>query len=364
MTAAARRSRRLAPRLLGALTVVLLTACGGASPPAAKSGDTEAPYATLVVALETVPVERSLDGRVEAVEQGTIAAQTAGQVTALGFDVNDSVAAGALLVRLRGTEQRAGLAQARASIVEAAARETEAQARYARVADMQARKVVPRAMLDEATANRDAAVARLAAARALESAAAEGVAYTEVRAPYAGIVTRRHVQVGESVAPGSPLLGLSSPGKLRVVVEVPQQWVAAVREGGKASIWIGERRLEAARLTLFPEASGASATVRARIDLPDGAAGAYPGMLVKVGMAVGTDQRLRVPVASVVARSEVTGVYVFDPRGEGRTSFRQLRLGHRADRHVEVLAGLAAGERIAADPLAALRHLGARVREE
>ena len=108
MTAAARRSRRLAPRLLGALTVVLLTACGGASPPAAKSGDTEAPYATLVVALETVPVERSLDGRVEAVEQGTIAAQTAGQVTALGFDVNDSVAAGALLVRLRGTEQRAG----------------------------------------------------------------------------------------------------------------------------------------------------------------------------------------------------------------------------------------------------------------
>ena len=59
-------------------------------------------------------MERRLDGRVEAVEQVTITAQTAGRVTQLPFDVNEPVAAGALLVRLRGTEQRAGLVQAQA----------------------------------------------------------------------------------------------------------------------------------------------------------------------------------------------------------------------------------------------------------
>ena len=75
---------------------------------------------------------------------------------------------------------------------------------------MYERKVVPKATLDEATANRDAAVARLSAARAALESAKEGVAYTEVRAPYAGVVTKRLVQVGETVSPGTPLMsGLS-----------------------------------------------------------------------------------------------------------------------------------------------------------
>jgi len=103
--------------------------------------------------------------------------------------------------------------------------------------------------------------------------------------------------------------------------------------------------------------------------LPPNAAGAYPGLYAKVGFA-GADGTpvdgiapglavgpISIPAAAVVERSEVTAVYVVAP--DGRLSLRQVRLGRRQRDTVEVLAGLVAGERIAADPLAAAERYAA-----
>jgi multidrug efflux pump subunit AcrA (membrane-fusion protein) len=62
-----------------------------------------------------------------------------------------------------------------------------------------------------------------------------------------------------------------------------------------------------------------------------------------------------VPERAIVQRSEVTAVYVVDK--DGRASLRQIRTGHRFDDRLEVLAGLTPGERIAVDPLAAMKQL-------
>jgi RND family efflux transporter MFP subunit len=336
-------------------TLLLAAACERAPPPARPPAGPP-PYDVLVMKSERMPLERRLDGTIEAVNQGTVSAQTAGRVVAIAFDVNDFVPAGAVILRLRATEQRAGLSQAQAALTEASARETEAQTRYGRVADMYARKVVPKAMLDEATANRDAAVARLQAARAALSSAREGLDYTEVRAPYAGIVTERHVEVGESVSPGSPLVSGLSLQYLRVGVDIPQRVVEQVRRIGKAAVYVDDRRVPATRLTIFPVATPQSNTFRARIDLPENAADLYPGMFVKVGFVVGESERLMLPATAVVQRSEVTAVYVYT--ADGRTALRQVRLGHRIDGRYEVAAGLMPGERVAVDPLAAMKHFG------
>jgi RND family efflux transporter MFP subunit len=320
---------------------------------AAPTPSRAATLATITLAPERVSLERQLDGVIEAVNQGTVAAQTAGRVETIYFDVNDFVPAGAVIVRLRATEQRAGLMQAEAALREAVSRDTEAQSRYRRIADMYERKVVAKAMLDEATTARDAAAARLAATRAALDAAHEGVSYTEVRAPYAGILTRRHVQVGETVAPGTALVSGLSLQYLRVVVDVPQSVVEAVRSIRKAAVYVGERRVEATRLTIFPEASTPSNTFRARLDLPANSTDLYPGMFVKVGFVTGEAQQLRVPVSALVERSEITGVYVVG--ADGRVVLRQVRVGRRVDGRVEVVAGLDAGERVALDPVAALK---------
>jgi RND family efflux transporter MFP subunit len=312
---------------------------------------TAAPLDSIVLEPELMPLERQLDGKIEAINQGTVAAQTSGRVVEVFYDVNDFVPAGAVIVRLRATEQRAGLLQAQAALRAAAARETEAKQRFDRVASMYDKKLVAKAALDEATASRDAAVADLAAARAALRSAEEGVAYTEIRAPYAGVVTRRHVEVGETVAPGTPLMSGLSLQYLRVTVDVPQSIVDQVRRLRKAAVYLDDRRIEATRLTIFPEAAGVSSTFRARLELPENATDLYPGMFVKVAFVIGETQRLMLPAQALVERGEITAVYVID--AEGHTSLRQIRLGRRFQDKVEVLAGLSRGEHIATDPLAA-----------
>jgi RND family efflux transporter MFP subunit len=335
----------------------LLAACGGDAPPAPAS--LPAPeLPTVVVQPVTAAAERRLDGTVEAVNQATIAAQTSGRVAEILYDVNDFVPAGAVVLRIRSTEQRSGLSQAQAALKEAEAREAEAQSRYDRIAAMYERQVVSRAQRDQALAERDAAVARRTAARAAVDAATEGVAYTEVRAPYAGVVTARKIRVGEAVAPGTELMSGLSLEKLRVSVDIPQSLVAQVRVLKKAVVYVDGRRIEAVKVTVFPEADAASKTFRTRVELPANVADLYPGMYVKVGFVTGEATRLLVPRTAIVTRSEVTGVYVVAP--DNRVSLRQVRVGQAfpgpdGTEQVEVLAGLAAGERVALDPVAASR---------
>ncbi len=342
-------------RWLSTTALLALAACGGKPPAPAAGPAPGAGLATELLQLVVVPAERKLDGSVEAVNQATVSAQTAGRVAAILHDVNDVVPAGALLVRLRGTEQRAGLGQAEAGRQEAAAREAEAQSRYARIRDMYERKVVAKAQLDQVAAERDAAVARLAAASSARDSAREGVAYTEVRAPYAGIVTERLVRVGEAVVPGTPLMRGLSLEKLRVTVDIPQSLVEQVRKPGKAAVYVNGRRIEATQVTIFPEADAATNSFRARVDLPANAADLYPGMFVKVGFVTGESPRLLVPASAVITRSEVTAVYVVEPNG--RVALRQVRAGQAFGDRLEILSGLAAGERVALDPAAALRSL-------
>ncbi len=315
----------------------------------------EPPLQTQVVRLVKAPVERSFDGRVEAVNQGTVSAQTAGRVDQVLYDVNDFVPAGAVIVRLRATEQRANLGQAEASLQEALAAEAEVKVRFARVQELWQQNAASKQQVDQATAERDAIDARVASAKARIAAAREGVSYTEVRSPYAGIVTQRHVEVGESVGPGTLLMSGLSLRYLRASVDLPQSLVEQVRSLRKAAVSLNGKRIEASRITIFPEANALSGTFKTRVDLPENAADLYPGMFVKVAFVTGETERLLIPASVLVERSEITAVYVVD--AEGWASLRQVRLGHRLGDRLEVVAGLKVGEAIALDPVAAATRL-------
>lgn len=341
---------------LASLGLALVVAgCGGAAPtpPSARAGD----IATLTVEYVRMPVERFVDGTIEAVNEATVSAQTSGRVAEILYDVNDVVPAGAVIVRLKGTEQRAGLQSAEAAVAEAKARNAEAAATYQRIADLYQRRVVSKAQFDQATANRDSAGARLAAAEAGLTTAREGVGYTEVRAPYGGVVTKRLVEVGELVNPGTPLMTGLSLRDLRVATNVPQSIVMQVRRLKQAAVYLDDKRTPAAKITIFPEAATPSSTFRARLELPPGVLDLAPGMYVKVGLVVGDAERILVPTSALVQRSEVTALYVIDPQGQ--VSLRYVRPGHRIGDKTEILAGLAPGERIALDPIAAGSRIGA-----
>jgi RND family efflux transporter MFP subunit len=338
-----------------AASALLLAACGGrpgAQAPAIAPGP---PLRSITLQPTRTTAEWRLDGTVEAIDHATVAAQTSGRVEAIHYDVGDYVPAGAVIVRLRAIEQHAGLLGAKAALRAASARAREAQSRYGRIRDMYERQVLPKSDFDRALAERDAATAQLTAARAALISAQQGVAYTEVRAPYAGVVTQRLVQVGETVAPGTPLMSGVSLRHLRVVVDIPQPIIDSVRRNMKAAIYLDGRRIEATHVTVFPVASTPSNTFRAWLELPEGISGISPGMLVKVGLVVGEREQLLVPGSAIVRRSDVTAVYLIGKGGW--TSLQQVRLGEAVGDGFEVLSGLMPGDRVALDPVAAMSRL-------
>ena len=141
----------------------------------------------------------------------------------------------------------------------------------------------------------------------------------------------------------------------RVVVNLPQQVAARVREHKQAYVLTDEGRVAADNITLFPFADSASNTFTVRVVLPEGQFALYPGMFVKVAFVIGDAERLLIPTRAVLRRSEVTAVYVVANDGEVR--LRQVRAGNTFDDRTEILAGLSAGERIALDPVRAGIHV-------
>ena len=338
---------RIPRRPLQALAIAAFLAAANSN---AAAADT-LPFETARAETARAPLERLYDGTVEAVNQATMSAQTAGRIAEVFFDVDDYVEPGEAIVRFTDVEQQSALRQAKAALEEALARQKQAEADFSRAEGLFQSGSSSRREYDQALAARDAAVARTAAARSAVQTAEQQLEYTLVRAPYAGIVTERHVEVGEAVAVGQPLMSGLSLESLRVVVSLPQQVAARVREHETAYVVTDEGRVEAESVTIFPFAHSASNTFTVRIELPQGQFALYPGMFVKVALVIGDAERLLIPTAALLRRSEVTGVYVVSTDGDVR--LRQVRAGNTFNDQTEILAGLGEGERVALDPVRA-----------
>lgn len=303
------------------------------------------------VAYRAVPREYQLDGLIEAINQATISAQTQGQVQEILFDVDDFVEAGSIIARIKDTEHRARVAQAAAELDSATATLNHAREEFERIKGLFNKQAASESAMDKAIADVKNAQARVEVAAAALEQANEQLAYTQVRAPYAGLVTQRHVQVGEMASPGQPLMTGLSLKQLRVAVDVPQNLIPAIRAGQGVRIHLPDNQVVAATgMTVFPFADQGSNTFKVRLNLPANLANLYPGMFVKAGFLTGEKRELAIPKSAVVQRSEVTGTYVIK---EGKVSFRLIRVGRDLGDSLVVLSGLTEGEQVALDPISA-----------
>lgn len=318
----------------------------------------ESELETMTVHYSEIAEMRRFDGTVEAVNQATISAEVSGRIEAIEFDVEDYVPQDAIVIRFRDRDQQASVVSARARLKEARARLQEAESEYRRVKSVYERKLISKSRLDQATAAYEAARARVEASRGALTRAEEQLEHTRVRAPYAGIVTKRHVEVGEAVSVGQPLISGLSLEQLRVNVQVPQRYINRIRSLKRAQVFpaSGEDTVLASDdLTFFPVADPDSHSFRVRIELPPGQHDLYPGMLVKAGFPLASRKALVVPARALVRRSELTGLYVYTPQGQLR--LRQVRAGRQHRDGIEILSGLDAGEQLALDPVAAGERL-------
>jgi len=341
-------------RFLTAAALVLgLAACGSPEPPAPRAQPAE-PLETAVVERRDVELTYTAEAVVEAVRQSTVAAQIAGRIVELRFDVGDYVKKGEVIARIDERAATQALAASEAQVRQAEAALRNARAEFERARQLVAQKFLSQAALDRAESEYKAAQARVTALLAGAGQAQTERSFATIVAPYSGLVSARHVELGEMATPGKPLMTGFDPGTLRVTATVPQAQVAAIQSGAKARVEVpsSARWVEATQLTVIPQADPRTHTTQVRLGLPADVRGIYPGIYARAHFVTGRTSALLVPRAAVLQRSEVTAVYVVPD--SGAPQLRQIRLGTAGDeRAVEVLAGLRPGERVALEPVKA-----------
>lgn len=341
---------------------IAITAALFQLPAAAAQGQ----LASAPVRATSTAASSAYDGVVEAVRQTAIASQVAGAVVGLTVQAGDSVRAGQVLVRLdaRAAAQNTAASQAQVQAARAALdvaiREVDRQRK------LYEKNYISQSALDRAEAQFRATSAQVKAQVAQASAAGIESGFYVVKAPYAGIVSEVPVQLGDMALPGRPLLTMYDPSALRVTASVPQSAISRIESGQPVRVELpgmpaAQQWLTRPSLQVLPVIDAGTHSAQVRVDLPAGLKSLAPGMFARVWLATGAAAdgaaartgRLFVPATAVVRRAEMTGLYVLDAKG--RPLLRQVRLGRATNGAVEVLSGLAAGERVALNPQAAAK---------
>jgi RND family efflux transporter MFP subunit len=194
--------------LVAAAFAALLAACGGENRYVAP------PPPQVKVAL---PIEQNVTryleatGTTAAVNSANLVARVQGFLQEIRYHDGDEVKQGAVLFVIEPEPYKLKLDQARAAEAAAAATLKQNEAEYERQTDLAGRAVASKAQLENATANRDSAQAKLLQAQGDTAQAAINLGYTEVKAPFDGIVTARQVSLGE-------LVGANGPTQLATIV--------------------------------------------------------------------------------------------------------------------------------------------------
>lgn len=318
-----------APVLL--LGCVALAGCG--APPTAAQAPVQPPLAATIVPAELVEhgAVELLPGTVRSAAAAAVMARVSGVVARIDATPGQRVAAGAVLVELDAQELAARRDQAKAVAAQSAADFERAKALLAREA--------------VGKAEYDAAQARAAGTAAAAAEAAIVAGYATIRAPFAGVVVRKHAEVGDLLVPGRALIELEDPAAMRLEVEVPESLSARLALGARLRVSVPAAGFdqEVPVVEITPAADPVSRTVLAKLALPAEAAGLRSGQYGRVAVATAGGRLLTVPSAAVVRRGQLDAVFVAD---QGVARLRLVRTGGEDAGRTAIRAGLAAGESV------------------
>ncbi|MGO9262652.1 MAG: efflux RND transporter periplasmic adaptor subunit [Bryobacteraceae bacterium] len=321
---------------------------------------------TLEMAVPTVTVihpkrgavaeEVVLPGNAQAYVATPIYARINGYLKTWNFDIGAHVKSGQLLAEIETPEVDRQLDQARADLATAQANYELSQTtatRYQtlfksdsvakqdvddRVGDLQAKK----AMVDSATFN----------VRRLE----ETQRFQKVYAPFDGVITARNIDIGALInagsnAPGKELFDIAATAKLRVYVNVPQQYSRDVRPGGAAELTLAEfpgRRFAGKIVRSSDSIDPASRTLLTEVDLDNPAGELLPGAFLSVHLKLSSQAgAVIVPVNALIFRSEGMRVAVVR---DGKAELLPITIGRDYGTEVEVLSGVTPRDEIIENP--------------
>ena len=286
-------------------------------------------------------------GKIEAVNSANISTRMMGYVDNIYVQVGDKVSRGQLLISINNADLSAKLAQVNAGIAEAKAAFNIAEKDYNRYTALFKENSASQKEVDDITANYNMAKARLEAAKQMKNEVNAQFSYSNIRAPFNGVVTNKFIKVGDMANPGMSLLEVESPGDFQVLAMVPESEILQIKSGSEVTVLI--KTLNEAVKGKVEEVStsakntGGQYMVKVMLDKTEYnlLSGMYATVQFPTVKKKNTNKVL-IPLDAVVQNGQLSGVYTVS---ENNTALlRWLRLGRTYGDSVEVLSGLSAEE--------------------
>lgn len=350
--------------LLPVAALALLSGCSAERKVAASSPETV--HGVRVMQVQQAPIADVLQatGTVRSWRTAPLAAQVMANIVSVNVREGDSVRRGQVLVTMDGSQFRAsadrGQAAVQAADHEIASAQSDldlAKSDFKRLDYLYQKEIISAREYDQAKAKVDSATARLALARSNREQAAAALnqdkillGYTNVLAPFDGVITERRVDPGALATPGMPLLTVEESGHYRLEVTVDERDLKYVRQGESVPVSFDAfdgAPLAAKIVQIVPAADPASRSFVVKLDLSANP-GLRSGLFGRAAFSRGQKQAIAVPRSAVLDRGQLQSVYVVGD--DGIATLRYVTLGTQTQGQVEVLSGLMPAEKIVADP--------------
>lgn len=312
---------------------------------------------TSVAATSDTSQSLSLPGTLQGYVQSPISARAGGYLKRWYKDIGARVEKGDLLAELDTPETDQQLSQAIAARAQAASSLDLARSTVDRWEALRKKDAVSQQELDERRSAFAQAGANLAAADANVERLRQVEGFKRIVAPFAGVITRRNVDVGDLVDPGSgggaarALFLLSQTDPLRVYVNVPQAYANLIRQGQKVTVTQTELRGQkfegkVARTAASIDTATRSMQVEIALPNPDGIL--LPGAFVQVALPLKASGAILISTDALLFRPDGTLVAAVD--GDSRVRLKRVQLGRNFGQTVEVLDGITGSERLIMNP--------------
>jgi len=299
------------------------------------------------------PVELTAVGSLEAVQGVMVAAELNGKVVKIDFEPGSRVNEGDLLLEQDTTSEAAQLRSAEASM-------ELARLNLQRSKELLPEKVVTQSTYDSVDAEYKKAAAQVEAIRAT-------IAKKTIRAPFAGRLGIRLVNLGQTLNEGDPIVSLQSMDPIFVNFQLPQQQLPKIRRGLDVKLTNDALQGESVMGTITainPEVNRTTRSIRVQATVENADERLRPGMFVNVSVVLPNDQHvLTIPATAVLYAPYSDSVFVVeenkdDNSGKTGKSLRQqiVRLGSKRGDFISVLSGLAEGETVVSTGVFKLRN--------
>ncbi|VAW49772.1 Efflux transporter, RND family, MFP subunit, AcrA/E family [hydrothermal vent metagenome] len=296
------------------------------------------------VQLGTIPLVAVVPGSVVPEQKASIASRLLGYIQALDVQVGQTVKQGELLFSIDSADIKSQINQANAAYKQALAGLKDAKLDYHRFRKLYQEESVSKQQFDKMRLQYSVAQQNVAAAKSSLNQAKEQLHYANVKAPFDGVVVEKLAVAGDLAAPGKPILVIENASSLSVQTEVAGELFAVLRLGDEVQIVLDgqPKPFMGTVYTLVGAANPKTRTHTVKLSLPENL-NVNSGTFARVSFKRGTRQTMMVPKTAIVNRADIEGVFVMK---EGRASFHMVRLGAEIGEMIEVLSGLALGEKI------------------